>query len=322
MKILVIGGAGYIGSHFIIEASKLGHDLTVFDDLSSGFKDNLDKSIPFYKGSTLILKDIYKVMELEKFDVVVHLAAFKAAGESMLNPAKYTSSNIIGGLNVIKACMDNNIEKILFSSSAAVYGTPQYIPIDEMHPVNPINYYGYTKFVIEQNLKWYSELKGLKFASLRYFNAAGYDSNQKFLNIEKNPQNLIPVVMECAAGIRKKLEVFGDDYSTKDGTGVRDYIHVSDLARGHLDSIDYLFNKNKNLIINLGTGNGFSVLEVINATEKISNKSIDYSISSRREGDPDTVIASAKKAEKLINWLPKKSDLENIISSTWEMYNK
>jgi len=322
MKILVIGGAGYIGSHFIIEASKLGHDLTVFDDLSSGFKDNLDKSIPLYKGSTLVLKDLYKVMEFEKFDVVVHLAAFKAAGESMLNPAKYTSNNIIGGLNIIQACIDNNIDKLVFSSSAAVYGNPQYTPIDEMHSTNPINYYGYTKLVIEQNLKWYSELKGLKFASLRYFNAAGYDSDQKFLNIEKNPQNLIPVIMECAAGVRKKLEVFGNNYSTIDGTGVRDYIHVSDLARGHLGSIDYLFKNNKNLIINLGTGGGSSVFEVINVTEKISNKNIDYSISSKREGDPDIVIASAKKAEKLINWSPKKSDLENIISSTWEMYNK
>ena len=322
MKILVIGGAGYIGSHFIIEALNQGHDLTVFDDLSSGFKDNLDKSIPFYKGSTLVLKDLSTVMKLEKFDVVVHLAASKAAGESMLNPTKYTSNNIIGGLNLIKACVDNNIEKILFSSSAAVYGTPQYIPIDEMHPVNPINYYGYTKLLIEENLKWYSDLKGLKFASLRYFNAAGYDSDQKFLNIEKSPQNLIPIIMECAVGTRKKLEVFGDNYSTIDGTGVRDYIHVSDLAKGHLDSIDYLINENKNLIINLGTGSGFSVLEVIKATEKISNKNIDYSIASRREGDPDTVIASAKKAEKLINWMPKKSDLENIISSTWKMYNK
>ena len=322
MKILVIGGAGYIGSHFIIEALNQGHDLTVFDDLSSGFKGNLNKNIPFYKGSTLSTEELSKVMKIEKYDVVVHLAAFKAAGESMSDPIKYTTNNIIGGLNLIKTCLDNNIKKILFSSSAAVYGTPKYTPIDEMHPVKPINYYGYTKLLIEENLKWYSELKGLKFASLRYFNAAGYDSDQKFLNIEKNPQNLIPIVMECAAGIRKKIKVFGNDYSTIDGTGVRDYIHVSDLARGHLDAIDYLFNKNKNLIINLGTGNGFSVLEVIKATEKISNKNIDYSISSRREGDPDTVIASAKKAKKLINWLPKKSDLENIISSTWKMYNK
>ena len=322
MKILVIGGAGYIGSHFILEALKLGHDITAFDDLSSGFKSNLDKNIPFFKGSTLVVQDLSRVMKIQKFDIVVHLAAFKAAGESMSNPAKFTSNNIIGGLNLIKACVDNNIEKILFSSSAAVYGTPKYTPIDELHPLKPINYYGYTKLLIEENLQWYSQLKGLKFASLRYFNAAGYDSDNKFLNIEKNPQNLIPIVMECASGIRENLEVFGNDYPTTDGTGIRDYIHVSDLARGHLDSIDYLSNNDKNLTLNLGTGKGISVLEIIKATEKISNKNINYNISSRREGDPDVVVASAKKAEKLINWLPKKSDLENIISSTWKMYDR
>ena len=322
MKILVIGGAGYIGSHFILEALKMGHDITVFDDLSSGFKSNLDKNIPFFKGSTLVVQDLSRVMKIQKFDIVVYLAAFKAAGESMSNPAKYTSNNIVGGLNLIKACVDNNIEKILFSSSAAVYGTPKYTPIDELHPVKPINYYGYTKLLIEENLQWYSELKGLRFASLRYFNAAGYDSDYKFLNIEKNPQNLIPIVMECASGIRENLEVFGNDYPTFDGTGIRDYIHVSDLARGHLDSIDYLLNNDKNLILNLGTGKGISVLEVIKATEKISNKKINYNISNRREGDPDVVIASAKKAEKIINWSPRKSDLKTIIGSTWKMYNR
>ena len=322
MKILVIGGAGYIGSHFILEALKMGHDITVFDDLSSGFKSNLDKNIPFFKGSTLVAEDLSRVMKIQKFDIVVFLAAFKAAGESMSNPAKYTSNNIMGGLNLIKACVDNNIEKILFSSSAAVYGIPKYTPIDELHPLKPINYYGYTKLLIEENLQWYSELKGLKFVSLRYFNAAGYDSDHSFLNIEKNPQNLIPIVMECACGIRKNLEVFGNDYPTTDGTGIRDYIHVSDLARGHLDSIDYLLNNDKNLILNLGTGKGISVLEVIKATEKISNKKINYNISNRRKGDPDVVIASAKKAEKFINWSPKKSDLKTIISSTLKMYNR
>ena len=321
MKILVVGGAGYIGSHFVLEASKKGNKITVFDDLSSGFRSNLDDNISFYKGSTLSKKDLDSVMLSDNFDAVVHLAAYKAAGESMLNPGKYASNNIIGGLNLIESCFKNNIKNIIFSSSAAVYGTPQYTPIDELHPLIPINYYGYSKLIIEQNLKWYSKLKGIRYASLRYFNAAGYDSDFKKFRTELDPQNLIPIVMEVALEKRNQLKVFGDDYATPDGTGIRDYIHVKDLAEGHLASIDYIIRNNKNLEINLGTGEGFSVLDIVKKTEIISNKKINYVISERRAGDPDIVLSSSKKAEKLIKWSPTKSDLDNIIKSSWATYN-
>ena len=321
MKILVVGGAGYIGSHFVLEASKKGNEITVFDDLSSGFKSNLDNNISFYKGSTLSKKELNSVMLSDNFDVVVHLAAYKAAGESMLNPGKYAKNNIIGGLNLIESCVKNKIKNIIFSSSAAVYGTPQYTPIDEDHPLLPINYYGYSKLIIEQNLKWYSKLKGIRYASLRYFNAAGYDSDCKKFQVESNPQNLIPLVMEAALEKRNQLKVFGDDYATPDGTGIRDYIHVKDLAEGHLASIDYIIKNNKNLEINLGTGEGFSVLDIVKKTEIISNKKINYVISERRAGDPDIVISSSNKAKQLIGWSPTKSDLDNIIKSSWATYN-
>ena len=322
MKILVVGGAGYIGSHFVLEASRAGHDVVVFDDLSSGFKDNIDNEIDFFEGSTLSNQNLSEVMNHSSFDVAVYLAAYKAAGESMLDPIKYASNNIIGGLNFLKACVENNVKKIVFSSSAAVYGLPLYSPIDEAHSLNPINFYGYTKKIIEENLKWYSDLKNIRYASLRYFNAAGYDSDKQNLNKENNPQNLIPLVMEVAEGSRELLQVYGNDYSTIDGTGVRDYIHVTDLAKGHLASIDYLFKNDNDLTINLGTGHGHSVFEIIKMTEYISNRKINFKVSKRRDGDPDIVIASSKKAKNLINWSPNKSDLQNIISSTWNMYNR
>ena len=322
MKILIVGGAGYIGSHIGLEAINQGYEVTVFDDLSTGFKKNIHPSANFFKGSTLSEKDLVRVMKNNSFDVVIHLAGCKAAGESMTNPSKYAKNNIIGGINLLKACAENGIYKFIFSSSAAVYGIPKYNPIDESHPLSPINYYGYTKLLIENNLKWFGNLKGIRYASLRYFNAAGYDPEQRIFKIEKNPQNLIPLVMETAIRERDELFVFGNDYDTKDGTGIRDYIHVSDLAEGHLSAIKYISEKNKDLVVNLGTGSGHSVLDIINMTQKISGKNIEYNFTDRRAGDPNIVIAGSDKAEKLINWTPKHSDLHTIIKSTWNIYNQ
>ena len=318
MKILVVGGAGYIGSHFVLEASKKGNEVTVFDDLSSGFKSNLNDNISFYKGSTLSKKELDSVMLSDNFDVAVHLAAFKAAGESMLNPGKYATNNIIGGLNLIESCVKNNIKNIIFSSSAAVYGTPEYTPIDEAHPLMPINYYGYSKLIIEQNLKWFSKLKGIRYASLRYFNAAGYDSDYKKFQVESDPQNLIPLVMEVALGIRDKLEVFGNDYATPDGTGIRDYIHVKDLAEGHLAALDYLIKSKAQIInLNLGTGEGTSVFELINTFQKVNNISIPYKISNRREGDLAFVVANNSYAIDCLNWKPRRS-LDEMCADGWQ----
>ena len=320
MRVVIIGGAGYIGSHVVLDALQRGCDVTVFDDLSTGCKENINENVQFVHGSTLSTSDLSKLFTLKRYDAVVHLAASKASGESMLEPAVYARNNIIGGQNVINACSDNNIKIIIFSSSAAVYGLPQYKLIDECHPLYPTNYYGQTKLHIEESLKWFSKLKDIKYASLRYFNAAGYDLKKRVKSLENNPQNLIPKVMEVAIGRKTQLAVYGNNYNTKDGTGVRDYIHVSDLAKAHIDSINYIFNNKENLTINLGNEIGYSVLDIINKSSEISKKKIKYRIEARREGDMGSLIANTDLAKKLIDWKPKYSDLDTIVNSTWEIY--
>ena len=320
MKVVIIGGAGYIGSHVVLDAIEKGYDITVFDDLSTGHKENINENVQFIHGSTLSISDLSKLFKVKKYDAVVHMAASKAAGDSMLEPAMYARNNIIGGQNVINACSDYNIKIIIFSSSAAVYGLPQYKLIDECHPLYPTNYYGQTKLHIEESLKWFSKLKGIKYASLRYFNAAGYDLKKRVKSLEINPQNLIPKVMEVAIGRKKQVAVYGNDYNTKDGTGVRDYIHVSDLAKAHIDSINYISNSKKNLTINLGNEIGYSVLDVINKSSEVSQKRIEHTIKARREGDIGSLIANTNLAKQLIGWNPRYSDLDTIVHSTWDIY--
>ena len=320
MRVLIIGGAGYIGSHVVLAALDRGYDVTVFDDLSTGLEENINANTQFIKGSTLSKSDLSKLFKSNMYDAVIHLAASKAAGESMLVPIKYAQNNIIGGLNLINACCEHQIKVFVFSSSAAVYGLPQYNPIDECHPLSPTNYYGFTKSFIEDNLKWFSNLKGMRYASLRYFNAAGYDLKKRVTGLEIDPQNLIPLVMESAIGIRPQINVYGNDYNTKDGTGVRDYVHVSDLANAHINAIEYIFNEKKDLRLNLGNGKGYSVLDVIDKVMEISNKDIKYNIVDRRNGDVDVLIAKTDLAKDLILWEGKNSDLDTIIKSTWEIY--
>ena len=312
MNILVIGGAGYIGSHVAHEFCDQGYKVTVVDNLSSGFVDNIDKRADFVEDSFVNLSDSI----LKDIDCVIHLAALKAAGESMEYPIKYSNQNIIESIDLINSCVNNNVKNFIFSSSAAVYGFPEYLPIDEKHVLSPINYYGFTKLMIEQQLLWYNQLKGLNVACLRYFNAAGYDIKGRVRNKENNPQNLLPIVMEVAAGLRDKINVFGNNYDTPDGTCLRDYIHVNDLAVGHVKAIELLSNKEK-IITNLATGNSYSVLDVINKSSQITNKEIKYSIIDRREGDPDKLFASSNN---VLNYNNKHSDLETIIRSMWEIY--
>ena len=312
MNILVIGGAGYIGSHVTYELCDQGYKVTVVDNLSSGFIDNVDKRSDFIEDSFVklshnLLKDI---------DCVIHLAALKAAGESMEDPIKYSNQNIIESIDLINSCITNNVKNFIFSSSAAVYGFPQYLPLDENHPLSPINYYGFTKLMIEQQLSWYNQLKGINVACLRYFNAAGYDIQGRVRNKENSPQNLLPIVMEVAAGLRDKINIFGNDYDTPDGTCLRDYIHVNDLAVGHVKAIEMLPSNGK-IITNLATGNSYSVLDVINKSSQITNKEIKYSIVGRRDGDPDKLFASSNN---LLNYNNKYSELETIISSMWDIY--
>ncbi|MDA3871520.1 MAG: UDP-glucose 4-epimerase GalE [Candidatus Marinimicrobia bacterium] len=321
MKILVVGGAGYIGSHVVADLCKKGHDVFVFDNLYSGSVKNIDKKANFIKGDINSENDLEKLFKI-KFDIVFHFAALKAAGESMENPGIYSKNNINGTINLLNAMVSHNVKKIIFSSSAAVYGYPEYLPIDEKHPIKPINYYGYTKKVIEEILSWYGKLKGIKYVALRYFNAAGYDINGRITEREKTTANLLPIVLEYAIGLRDRIDIFGDDYDTPDGTGIRDYIHVNDLSIAHLKAMEYLNDNNSNLVLNLGTGYGYSVLEVVKMVEEITGKDIKYSIVGRREGDPAKLIAVSNLAKKTINWKAKYSDLGTILSSMWELYSK
>ena len=321
MKILVTGGAGYIGSHVVFELIDQGHNVTIFDDMSLGLNENIDPRAVFVKGSTLVESDLNAVCQ-SGFDGVVHLAAWKAAGESMIDPGKYANNNLNGTVNLINACERNGIKYFVFSSSASVYGMPKYLPLDEAHPLNPVNYYGETKLIIEKNLEWFSKLKGIRYAALRYFNAAGYDIQGRIRGREQNSQNLIPVAMEVACGIQDEMDVFGNDYSTKDGTGVRDYIHVNDLARAHVNAMNYIVEQDEDLVMNLGTGEGHSVFVVIKKIEEISGKTVKFNVVNRRPGDPDKVLAISKMANSLINWVPIHSDLDTLVHSTWKVYKK
>ncbi len=322
MKIMVIGGAGYIGSHVVRELLDTGHSLLVYDNFSTGLRKNLHIEAEFIQGDIRYFSDILKVMKDFKPEGVVHLAALKAAGESMLKPEKYSETNIAGSINILNACVETGVSSIIFSSTAAVYGNPLYLPIDERHPTTPENYYGFTKLKVEEMLRWYERLHGLKFAALRYFNAAGYDLGGRILGLERYPANLLPVVMETALGLRQEVEIFGDDYETRDGTGVRDYIHVSDLAEAHVSVFDYLKRTGKSLTVNLASGEAYSVLEVIEKAREITGRSIPFRITSRRIGDPAKVFATAQKAEKLLGWKARFSDLDTLISSTWWAYRK
>src|SRR5574344_156107 len=314
MKVLVIGGAGYIGSHVVKELMKQGHKVTVFDNLSSGLRQNLFKENGFIYGNILIPSDLDAAFA-QGFDAFIHLAAFKAAGESMIYPEKCSVNNITGTLNILNSAVDHGCRNMVFSSSAAVFGEPKYLPIDENHPKNPENYYGYTKLDIEHFMAWYEKLKGLHFAALRYFNAAGYDPEGVLYGLEQNPANLLPVIMEVACGMRDKMKVFGNDYDTRDGTCIRDYVHVSDLAAAHVKALEYIVSKNESLKLNLGSEKGTTVTEMIEAARKITGKPITAEYVERRPGDPATLYASAKYAYDTLGWKAEHSDIDTLIST-------
>lgn len=319
MNILVIGGAGYIGSHVVKAFLEKEYSITVYDNLSTGCKENIFPETTFVEADILDYDMLLSTMK-KGFDCLIHLAAFKNAGDSMVKPEEYSVNNIVGSTNIINAASEAGVKHIVFSSSSSVYGNPVYLPIDEEHPIGPISYYGFTKLEIERMLKWYSQLRGLHYASLRYFNAAGYDVDRKIKGLERNPANLIPVIMEVALGKRESLKVFGNDYETRDGTGIRDYIHVNDLGDAHVRAFEYIQQNKKNLIINLGSEKGFSVFEILEKSRSITGKDIPAQIIERRPGDPGELFAKSSKAEKLLGWKAKYSDLETIIQTTWDTY--
>jgi UDP-glucose 4-epimerase len=321
MRILVIGGAGYIGSHVTRALLDRGYTVTVFDNLQTGLRENLFDDAMFVHGDIMRPDQLRAVMQ-EGYDGCVHLAALKAAGQSMLKPEPYSEANIAGTINILNQAAASGITRLIFSSSAAVYGSPQYLPIDEDHPKDPENFYGFTKLEIERLLAWYDRLKGMRYAAIRYFNAAGYDVLGRIKGIELNPENLLPIVMETAAGIRQKLSIFGDDYPTRDGSCIRDYVHVSDLAEAHVSAFEYLLQHDKSITVNLGSQTGVSVLEMVERARAITGRPVSAEITGRRAGDPSELVASSAKARELLGWVPKYSDVDTLVSSTWKMYQK
>lgn len=318
MKILIVGGAGYIGSHVAREFLDQGHSVVVFDNLNTGDRANIFPDSSLVHGDILDYPAVLTAMK--GMDAVVHLAAAKAVGESMANPEKYSRNNLVGTINLVNAACEAGVRRFVFSSSAAVYGEPVYLPADEAHPTNPENYYGFTKLEIERILAWYDRLKGLRFAALRYFNAAGYDAKGRIPGLERNPANLIPLVMEVACGMRPELQVFGDDWDTPDGTCVRDYVHVGDLARGHVAALDWIGKKDKSLVVNLGSETGLSVQEIVDCARRVTGRTIPAKVVGRRAGDPARLVASSALAKKELGWAARESDVENLVRSSWDAY--
>jgi UDP-glucose 4-epimerase len=321
MKVLVTGGAGYIGAHAVRELKKAGDEVVVFDNLIYGHRE-------LAQGARLIIGELENVALLREvfaehqFDAVMHFAAFAYVGESVENPAKYYRNNVVATLNLLDAMREAKVNRVIFSSTCATYGEPKEVPIAESHPQNPINPYGASKVMVERILQDYSVAYGLKYVALRYFNAAGADESGE-IGEDHNPEtHLIPLVLDAALGKRKHISIYGTDYDTPDGTCIRDYIHVTDLANAHVLGLKYLEKGGASDVFNLGNGNGFSVREVIEAAGRITGRKIPFVEGARRSGDPAKLIGSAEKAMRVLGWKPKFNQLETIIATAWKWHQK
>lgn len=317
--ILIAGGAGYIGSHLNKEISEKGIKTVIFDNLSYGHRDFV-KWGTFEQGDLGNLEDIRSVFQKYPIEAVMHFAAFTYVGESVEDPQKYYLNNVKNTLNLLQVMLEENVKYFVFSSTCATYGNPVEIPITENHPQNPINPYGKGKLMVETILKDYSDAYGLKYASLRYFNAAGADPGEETGELHNPETHLIPLVLDVAAGKREDVKIFGTDYDTPDGTCIRDYIHVTDLAEAHILALEYLQNGGESDVFNLGNGNGFSVKEVIETAKEITGKDIKAVEADRRPGDPPILVGSSSKAKKILNWNPKYDELSKIIETAWNWH--
>jgi len=316
MKILVVGGAGYIGSVCAELLLDEGHSVTIFDNLSEGHRRATDPRAELIEGDLQDRQSIEKTLAKQRPEAVMHFAASALVGESMQNPSKYFRNNIANGLNLLDAMMNVGVGKIVFSSTCAIFGPPERVPIDETTPTRPINPYGESKLAFEKILRWYGEIHGLKFVSLRYFNAAG--ASTKFGEDHRVETHLIPNVLKVALGEKQHVEIFGTDYETPDGTCVRDYIHIVDLARAHILAL----NSAKSDFYNLGTGGGASVREVIDSCRKITGREIDIVEKPRRPGDPPRLIASSEKIKRELGWKPQFQSLDALLESAWKWHQK
>lgn len=320
MTVLILGGAGYIGSHTAYELIDKGEDVVIADNLQTGYIKAVHPKARFYKGDIRDKSFLDDLFKKEKIDAVIHFAANSLVGESMTEPLKYYDNNLYGTMVLLKSMVENGIDKIVFSSTAATYGEPENIPILESDRTEPTNTYGETKLSMEKMFKWVSKAHNLRYVSLRYFNACGAHVSGEIGEAHNPESHLIPIILQVPNGKREAVSIFGDDYPTKDGTCIRDYIHVTDLAQAHILAVEYLRKGNPSDIFNLGNGIGFSVKEVIDTARKVTGHPIPSVVSPRRAGDPAQLIASSEKAKSVLGWKPEHADLEEIIASAWKWH--
>ena len=318
--ILVCGGAGYIGSHAVRQLIDKGEEVIIVDNLETGHEDAIHPKAKFYKVDIRDEKSLNKVFEENKIDEVIHFAANSLVGESMTNPLKYFNNNVHGTEVLLKVMVAHDVNKIVFSSTAATYGEPKNIPILESDETNPTNAYGETKLCMEKMMKWADKAHGVKYISLRYFNVAGAHVSGE-IGEDHNPEtHLIPLILQVPLGKREFISIFGDDYETHDGTCIRDYIHVTDLADAHILAVHKLREGSESNIYNLGSGNGFTVKEMIEAARKVTEHEIPAKVCERRSGDPAKLVASSEKARRELGWNPKYENVEDMISSAWNWH--
>ena len=317
MRLLVLGGAGYIGSHTAVELLDRGHEVVIADNLITGYKQAVPKEAVFYQGDIRDYNFLNNLFKTEKIDAVIHFAAFSLVGESVTNPLKYYENNLYGTKVLLQAMNDNNVDKIVFSSTAATYGEPENIPILESDRTCPTNPYGETKLAMEKMMKWSANAYQLRYVSLRYFNACGAHKSGKLGEAHNPESHLIPLVLQVPNGKRESVSIYGTDYDTPDGTCIRDYIHVTDLAEAHILAVEYLMKGGESNVFNLGNGVGYSVREVIETARKVTGHPIPAVEIPRRAGDPARLVASGEKAKTVLGWEPKITSLEDIIRSAW-----
>ena len=321
MTILITGGAGYIGSHTVKCLKEKGYDLLIFDNLVYGHKDIAEKlNVPLIEGDLSDRQLLDKLFAENDIEGVIHFAAYAYVGESMTNPAKYYRNNVVSTLNLLESMEEAGVRKIVFSSTCATYGVPEEIPITETHPQNPINTYGYTKLVVENMLSDFQRAYGWEYVAFRYFNASGASADGSIGEDHDPEPHLIPLILYAALGRRDSISILGDDYPTPDGTCIRDYIHVEDLATAHLLGLEYLFKGGKSEVFNLGNGNGFSVKEVIYAAKKVTEIDFPVKNGDRRPGDPPMLVGSSEKARNILGWQPQYPDIETIIAHAWKWH--
>jgi UDP-glucose 4-epimerase len=320
MAILVLGGAGYIGSHTVYELVDAGRDVVVADNLQTGFRAAVHPKARFYQLDIRDRAALDDLFQREKIEGVIHFAASSQVGESMSDPLKYYDNNLYGTMVLLQAMVAHGVDKIVFSSTAATYGEPERVPILETDQTIPTNCYGETKLSMEKMMAWTSRAHGLRYVALRYFNACGAHPSGQIGEAHDPETHLIPLILQVPNGQRAKISIFGEDYPTKDGTCVRDYIHVTDLAQAHILALDYLLKGGENNVFNLGNGVGFTVKEVIDVARAVTGHPIPAEVSPRRAGDPAQLVASSEKAKSVLGWKPQYDDLSTIISTAWSWH--